>query len=124
MATPKEIIRDIYYPRLFDGGELWVADEIIAPEFFNNRHPTWPRGPEGIKKVVRSLHKKYDWAFHALHTEILLQVAEGNVVFTLTRQTGKGDEDIHLAELQSHFHIFNDAQLIVEHRVVYMPLPQ
>ena len=84
------IIRDRYYPLLFDEGKLAVADEIIDEEFVNHRHPKdWPTGPEALKKVVRELNAMHGGGLNNLHTEVVEIFVRGhNEIYALTHQTG------------------------------------
>lgn len=120
----KRVIRDLYYLRLFDGFELSVADKIIASDFYNDSHPEWERGPEGIKAVVRMLHA----ALSDLHMEIHLLIAEGPYVFAYTTQTGIHDRGGYLmgkepdgtrfAQVQGHLFKFDERGQIKQHDVI------
>lgn len=120
----KKTIKERYYPELFDGGRLEVADDIISPNFYNDSHPDWPRGPEGIKRVVRMLHTALD----NLHTEIEDIMVEENRVIVWATQSGiwKGTEHLFgtiepkgtvYRQYQAHRFIFDGEGRVVEHRV-------
>jgi steroid delta-isomerase-like uncharacterized protein len=60
---------------VFNRGNLDVADELVAPDFFNHEAPD-SRGPEGFKATPRWLRA----AFPDLHAELHQLVAEGDLV--------------------------------------------
>lgn len=70
------------FEEIVSRGELAVADEIFAPDFF------WPqfklRGPEGAKQWVRAFRS----AFPDVHDTVEEQIAEGDSV--MTRVTVRG----------------------------------
>ena len=78
---------------MFNGGNLGVADELLAPDYVDH-DPAMPedvRGPEGFKEYVRA----YRSAFSDIHIRIEEQIAEGDKV--VTRWTGTGTHDGDLA---------------------------
>jgi predicted ester cyclase len=65
------------YEELLNGGDLAVADELVAPEFVNHEAPPGrDRGPESMRGLATMLRT----AFPDLHFEIEELVAEGDVV--------------------------------------------
>jgi SnoaL-like polyketide cyclase len=80
----KAIVRR-WFENLFNGGNLDVADEIVAPNHVND--PALPdilSGPEGQKQVV----SLYRGAFPDAHITVEHQIAAGNE--EVTRWTGHG----------------------------------
>ena len=81
----KAIVRR-WFEDLFNGGNLDVADEIVAPNHVTH-DPALPdilSGPEGQKQVV----SLYRGAFPDAHITVEHQIAAGNEV--VTRWTGRG----------------------------------
>jgi steroid delta-isomerase-like uncharacterized protein len=81
----KAIVRR-WFEDLFNGGNLDVADEIVAPNHVTH-DPALPDilyGPEGQKQVV----SLYRGAFPDAHITVEHQIAAGNEV--VTRWTGHG----------------------------------
>ncbi len=65
------------YEELLNGGDLSVADELVAPEFVNHEAPPGrDRGPESMRGLATMLRT----AFPDLHFEIEELVGEGEVV--------------------------------------------
>jgi len=65
------------YEDLLNGGNLDVAEEVVAPDFFNHEAPLgMDRGPEGTRGLATMLRT----AFPDLHFEIEELIAEGNTV--------------------------------------------
>ena len=60
---------------VFNQDNLELADELVAPDFFNHEAPD-ARGPEGFKATPRWLRA----AFPDLHAELHQLVAEGDLV--------------------------------------------
>jgi hypothetical protein len=128
MSTQKrneDTIRNRYYPELFNAGKLRVADEIIAQEFTNDSHPDWPRGPEGIKRVVQMLHT----ALSDLTMDIHILMTKGNQLIIWSTQSGiwKGAESLFgitepegtvYLQRQAHLFTFNEEGLITKHEVI------
>ena len=65
------------YEDLFNGGNLDVAEELVASDFFNHEAPhgmaRGPRGTRGLANMLRT-------AFPDLHFEIEELIAEGDTV--------------------------------------------
>jgi len=76
-AENKAQLRRIY-EEMFNQGNLVIADELIAPDFFNHEDPPGmnSRGPESARQVVMMLRT----AFPDLHYTIEELVAEGDMV--------------------------------------------
>jgi predicted ester cyclase len=65
------------YEELLNGGDLSVADQLVAPDFVNHEAPPGrDRGPESMRGLAVMLRT----AFPDLHFEIEELVAEGDVV--------------------------------------------
>jgi predicted ester cyclase len=65
------------YEDLFNGGNLDVAEELVASDFFNHEAPHgMDRGPEGTRGLANMLRT----AFPDLHFEIEELIAEGDTV--------------------------------------------
>jgi predicted ester cyclase len=65
------------YEELLNGGELSVADELVAPDFVNHEAPPGKdRGPESMRGLATMLRT----AFPDLHFTIEDLVAEGDTV--------------------------------------------
>jgi predicted ester cyclase len=65
------------YEELLNGGDLSVADRLVAPDFVNHEAPPGrDRGPESMRGLALMLRT----AFPDLHFEIEELVAEGDVV--------------------------------------------
>jgi hypothetical protein len=127
--TPEEernihTIRDMYYPEFLDGGNIDLADRMIHADYYNDSHPDWPRGPEGIKRVHRMLHT----ALTELRMDIHNIMASDNVVIIWATQSGvwKGTEHLFgvmesegtvYRQHQAHRFEFDRDGLITEHRV-------
>ena len=64
------------YEELLNGGDLSVADQLVAPDFVNHEAPPGrDRGPESMRGLAVMLRT----AFPDLHFEIEELVAEGDV---------------------------------------------
>jgi steroid delta-isomerase-like uncharacterized protein len=65
------------YEELFNGGNLDVAEEVVAPDFLNHEAPPgMDRGPKGTRGLANMLRT----AFPDLHFEIEELIAEGDTV--------------------------------------------
>jgi len=65
------------YEELLNGDNLDVAEELVAPDFFNHEAPPGQnRGPESMRALTTMLRT----AFPDLHFEIEELIAEGNTV--------------------------------------------
>jgi predicted ester cyclase len=54
--TNKEIVQALY-DRLFNGGDLSAADDLVADDFVNHTGPPdGPKGPQSLKSLVGWLH--------------------------------------------------------------------
>lgn len=89
--TNKALIRR-WYHQMWDGGQLELANELVAPSFTSRQlhNPAHlPRGPEGARQVV----KLYRHALPDMHHTIEEQLLDGNKVVTrwTMRGTHKGD---------------------------------
>jgi predicted ester cyclase len=79
MLTPEENKAQFRrtYEELLNGGELAVAEELVAPDFVNYEAPPgMNRGPESMRGLATMLRT----AFPDLHFEIEDLVAEGDTV--------------------------------------------
>jgi predicted ester cyclase len=105
------------YEELLNGGELSVADELIAPDFVNHEAPPGKdRGPESMRGLATMLRT----AFPDLHFTIEDLVAEGDTV--AGRLTMSGTHEGPLMRIaptgrsvrQDHMHIvrFRDGKAI------------
>jgi steroid delta-isomerase-like uncharacterized protein len=73
------------FTRMFNRGELALADELVSPEFVNHdAPPSVPGGPAGLRQIVAMLRT----AFPDLHYEVLDLVAEGEKVVARTTMSG------------------------------------
>jgi steroid delta-isomerase-like uncharacterized protein len=72
----------------FNEGKLDVIDELVAPDFVNHdpSDPGGIRGPEGLKKFVRT----YRSAFPDIRVTFEDQIAEGDKV--VSRWSGSGTQ--------------------------------
>lgn len=71
------------YLELYRTGKLAIADEIVAVDFVDHAHPEAPRGPDGVKAMVRQACD----AFTGLTASLAQMIAEGEFVafhFALT----------------------------------------
>ncbi|NTV09570.1 MAG: ester cyclase [Zoogloea sp.] len=83
---PKEQVRRTY-ERLFNRGELALADELVGAEFLNHgAPPEAPRGPAGLRATVTMLRT----AFPDLHFTLEELIAEGDLV--AVRATMRGTQ--------------------------------
>ena len=65
------------YEELLNGGDLSVAEELVAPDFMNHEAPPGrDRGPESMRGLATMLRS----AFPDLHFEIEELIAEGDIV--------------------------------------------
>ena len=65
------------YEELLNGGDLSVAEELVAPDFINHEAPPGrDRGPESMRGLATMLRS----AFPDLHFEIEELIAEGDMV--------------------------------------------
>ena len=64
------------YLDLYNSGDLAIADEVIAPDFVDHRHPELPSGPEGVKQMVTQFHA----AFSDARSASGQMIGEGDVV--------------------------------------------
>lgn len=105
------------YEELLNGGELSVADELVAPDFVNHEAPPgMDRGPESMRGLATMLRT----AFPDLHFTIEDLVAEGDTV--AGRLTMSGTHEGPLMGMpptgrsvrQDHMHIvrFRDGKAI------------
>jgi predicted ester cyclase len=105
------------YEELLNGGELSVADELVAPDFVNHEAPPGKdRGPESMRGLATMLRT----AFPDLHFTIEDLVAEGDTV--AGRLTMSGTHEGPLMEMaptgrsvrQDHMHIvrFRDGKAL------------
>ena len=122
-AENKAQLRRIY-EEMFNQGNLVIADELIAPDFFNHEDPPGmnSRGPESARQVVMMLRT----AFPDLHFTIEELVAEGDMV--ACRMTMSGTHQGPLMgiaptgrsvrqQAQVHFVRFRNGK-VIEHRAV------
>jgi predicted ester cyclase len=107
------------YEELLNRGNLFVADELIAPEFINHEAPPGKdRGPESMRWLATMLRT----AFPDLHFAIEELVAEGDTVAGRLTMSGTqegplmGTPPTGRAVRQDHMHFvrFRDGKA-VEH---------
>jgi predicted ester cyclase len=73
------------FARLFNRGELALADELVSVDFLNHEAPPEaPRGPAGLRQIVTMLRT----AFPDLHIETEELIAEGDKVVARTTLSG------------------------------------
>ncbi len=73
------------YEKLFNQGNLDIADELIAPDFLNHEAPPGKnRGPESMRQLIMILRT----AFPDLHFRIEDVVAEGDTVVGRVTMSG------------------------------------
>ena len=73
------------FARLFNSGELSLADELVSVEFLNHdAPPDAPRGPAGLRSIVTMLRT----AFPDIHYETEELIGEGDKVVARTRMSG------------------------------------
>ncbi len=112
----KELFRRVYEEGL-NRGDLAVANELTAPDFFNHEAPPgMNRGPESMRQVITMLRT----AFPDLHFTIEELIAEGDTV--AGRLTMNGTHDGPLMGMpptgrtvqQAHMHFvrFRDGKAI------------
>lgn len=72
----------------FNGGDLTVTDEVVAPGMVEHQRfgPGHPPGPEGVRAVIASLRR----AFPDFHLEIEDLAVSGDRVWL--RMTGSGTQ--------------------------------
>ncbi len=93
--TNKAVIRR-FFEEAFGKGNLFVVDEIVAPDQVNGGPSAlsgMPPGPEGSKMPITA----YRNAFPDLHFIVEEQVTEGNTV--VTRWTAHGTHTGELADI-------------------------
>jgi steroid delta-isomerase-like uncharacterized protein len=65
--TNKEIVQTLY-DRLFNSGDLSVADDLAAADFVNHAGPPdGPRGPEALKSLVAWLRGAFPDSHYAIN---------------------------------------------------------
>ena len=73
------------FARLFNHGELALADELVSADFLNHEAPPdAPRGPAGLRYIVTMLRT----AFPDLHYDTEELIAEGDKVVARTTMRG------------------------------------
>ena len=73
------------FARLFNRGELALADELVSADFLNHdAPPEAPRGPAGLRFMVTMLRT----AFPDIHYETEELIAEGDKVVARTTMRG------------------------------------
>ena len=110
------------FDRLFNTGELALADELVSAEFLNHEAPPdAPRGPAGLRQIVTMLRT----AFPDIRYETAEMIAEGDKVVarTILRGTHTGPfmgmppTGRPVVQEQIHILRFVDGKA-VEHRAV------
>ena len=110
------------FERLFNTGELALADELVSAEFLNHEAPPdAPRGPAGLRQIVTMLRT----AFPDIRYETAEMIAEGDKVVarTILRGTHTGPfmgmppTGRPVVQEQIHILRFVDGKA-VEHRAV------
>jgi steroid delta-isomerase-like uncharacterized protein len=86
MSTQNEAIVQRWWQELWNGGDLAVADEIVAPDFTDHdpASPWVPPGIDGCKTLVTG----YRTVFPDIHFTIEQQVAAENTVVSHWRCRG------------------------------------
>jgi predicted ester cyclase len=110
------------FARLFNHGELALADELVSADFLNHdAPPDAPRGPVGFRHMVTLLRT----AFPDIHYETEEIIGEGDKVVARTRMTGTqtgplfGIPPTGKRVEQEQIHIVRfEAGKAVEHRAV------
>ena len=91
MSAETKAIVGRFLDEAFNGGDLDVVDELVAPDFVNHdsANPEPSRGIEAAKASITG----YRSAFPDLHVTIEQQIAEGEYVTTRwsARGTHEGD---------------------------------
>lgn len=91
MSAETKAIAVRFLDEAFNGGDLGVVDELVAPDFVNHdsADPEPARGIEAAKASITG----YRSAFPDLHVTIEQQIAEGEYVTTRwsARGTHEGD---------------------------------
>ena len=117
----KDLVR-FTFERLFNTGELALADELVSADFLNHdAPPDVPRGPAGLRGIVTMLRT----AFPDIHYETAEVLGEGDkvVVRTIMRGTHTGPfmgippTGRSFVQEQIHLLRFVDGKA-VEHRAV------
>lgn len=73
------------FERLFNQGELALADELVSADFLNHdAPPDAPRGPSGLRWIVTMLRT----AFPDIHYDTLEVIAEDDKVAARTTMQG------------------------------------
>ena len=86
MSTANKALLQRFFEAIYNGGDLHVADEIVAINYINhNPAPGEAPGREGLKAFVAYLRR----AFADLHITIEEQVAEGDKVVTRFTISGR-----------------------------------
>ncbi|MDP9310402.1 MAG: ester cyclase [Pseudomonadota bacterium] len=110
------------FTRLFNHGELALADDLVSADFLNHEAPpNAPRGPAGLRSMVMMLRT----AFPDLHYDTEEVIAEGDKVVDRTTLRGThlgpfmGIPPTGRPFVQAQIHIlrFVDGKA-VEHRAV------
>ena len=112
-------MRKCAYEELLNGGDLSVAEELVAPEFINHEAPAGrDRGPESMRGVATMLRT----AFPDLQFTIEELVAEGDTVAGRLTMSATHEEPLmgtpptgrFVRQDQMHFVRFRDGKA-VEH---------
>jgi predicted ester cyclase len=80
----RRLIEDGFNAANADVADELIADDLVEHQWFGPEHAS---GPEGVKAVIRSLHR----AFSDFHLEIEDVAVAGDVVWL--RMTGSGTHD-------------------------------
>ena len=117
----KQLVQDTF-ARLFNHGELALADELVSADFLNHdAPPDAPRGPAGLRAIVTMLRT----AFPDIHYDTIAVIAEGDKVaaHTILQGTHTGPfmgippSGRRVVQQQIHILRFVDGKA-VEHRAV------
>jgi len=117
----KQLVRHAF-ERLFNRGELALADELVSADFLNHdAPPDAPRGPVGLRHLVTLLRT----GFPDIHYEIEEVIAEDDKVVARTTMSGThrgplfGIAPTGRRVVQEQIHILRFADgKAVEHRAV------
>jgi steroid delta-isomerase-like uncharacterized protein len=116
MSGNKDLIREVF-SRVINGRNAALAANYYAPDYLQH-NPRVPQGLAGLQSLLEYLFA----AFADLHGELVLMVAEDDVVMTLVDWTGTHTGDFAGAPATGKTFTFRSAEifrikdgLLVEH---------